>query len=109
MINNILYKITKENESKLKDVGSYDYLIKMPIYNLTKERIEDLKKELNTVETDIKYLKTKTVIDLWCDDLKVFEKEYGVFMKSYYKYMGFDASKFEKTKYTKLVIRDKHA
>ena len=109
MIDNVLYPITKETETKLKDnKGSYDYLIKMPIYNLTKDRIEELKKELNVIETDRNELKLKTVSELWCDDLKVFEKEYVSFTKSYYKYMGFAAHDFEKVKYKKLVIKNVH-
>ena len=109
MINNKLYKLIPENDKLLKNGdGSYDYLIKMPIYNLTKERIEELKKDLNDIETEYNTLKEKTLTELWCDDLKVFEKEYSSFTKAYYSYMGFEAKDFEKVKYRKLVIRDKH-
>ena len=109
MINNKLYKLCEENDKLLKSGdGSYDYLIKMPIYNLSKERIEELKKELNDIETEYNILKEKTLTELWCDDLTVFEKEYYSFTKEYYSYMGFDAKDFEKVKYKKLIIRDKH-
>ena len=71
--------------------------------------IEDLKKDLNEIDTELNSLKQKTLSELWCDDLKVFEKEYSSFTKSYYSYMGFESRDFEKVKYKKLVIRNKHS
>ena len=110
MINNKLYKLIPDNDKLLKSGdGSYDYLIKMPIYNLSKERIEELKKELNDIDTEYNTLKGKTLTELWCDDLNVFEKEYSSFTKAYYSYMGFEPKDFEKVKYKKLIIRDKHS
>jgi DNA topoisomerase II len=110
MINNKLFKLIEENDKLLKSGdGSYDYLIKMPIYNLTKERIEEFKKDLNDIESEYNILKQKTLSELWCDDLTVFEKEYSSFTKAYYSYMGFEVKDFEKVKHKKLVIRDKHS
>jgi hypothetical protein len=57
----------------------------MPIYNLTKERIDELQAEQKDLESQITSLNGKTCRDLWMDDIKDFEKEYISFMKSYYE------------------------
>ena len=89
-----------------QEIGKH---LSIAIYNLSKERIEELKKDLNDIESELNTLKAKTLAELWCDDLKVFEKEYSGFTKAYYSYMGFEAKDFEKVKYKKLVIRDNHS
>ena len=107
MVDNILYELTKENEKILKE-GDYDFLIKMPIYNLTKEKIEEFKNDLDKIETELKELQEKTIYNLWLNDIKVFEKEYTSFTNKYYKYMGFDVSLFKKQKTRKLKLKDHH-
>ena len=42
----IILQLEKFEYPKIEE--TYDYLIKMPIYNLTKERIEELKKDRDT-------------------------------------------------------------
>ena len=66
--------------SILKSSANYDYLIKMPIYNLTHERIEELKKELNQIESEYNSLKNKSNKDIWLDELNVFQKEYKSYL-----------------------------
>ena len=80
----------------------------MPIYNLTKEKIEEFKNDLDKIETQLKELKDKTIYNLWMNDLNVFEKEYTSFTNKYYKYMGFDTSLFKKQKTRKLKLKDPH-
>ena len=46
-----------ENKKYPKVEDCYDYLIKMPIYNLTKERIEELNNDRDTKMTDFENLK----------------------------------------------------
>ena len=76
MLNSVLY--TSENLEKLKkadrDSASYDYLIKMPIYSLTKEKIEELKEEKDKLNSTINDLESKTIKQLWLDDINVFER-----------------------------------
>ena len=43
-------KFPKLGRSKDDTKVSYDYLLSMPIYNLTYEKIEELKKQLNRIE-----------------------------------------------------------
>ena len=60
--------------------GSYDYLIKMPIYNLTKERIDELNKDKDMKTEMFANLEKKEIYDIWLDELKVLEKEYNKFL-----------------------------
>lgn len=88
-----LEKLTKKS-SKQKQDASYQFLISMPIYNLTKDKIEELKKEKDRVETDLTTLKGKTSGDIWLEDLVEFEEEYSKFMKKYYKYYSLKEKEF---------------
>lgn len=55
---------------------SYDYLLSMPLSGLTKEKCEELKKEVGTVTTKMTDLKNKTSKDLWVEDLMEFRAEF---------------------------------
>jgi DNA topoisomerase II len=107
MFENVLYELNKEN-IKYTKMGDYDFLIRMPIYNLTKEKIQEFKNELDKVQSELDKLEQKTIYNLWMDDLAVFEKEYTSFTNKYYKYMGFDVSLFKKQKTRKLKLKDHH-
>jgi DNA topoisomerase-2 len=52
-----------------------DENIKMPIYNLTKEKIEELNKILNTLKQDYENLKNTDIKDIWIQELIELEKE----------------------------------
>jgi DNA topoisomerase-2 len=49
--------------------NSYNYLLGMPIYSLTYEKIEELKKQMNNKETEYETLKNKTGKDIWKEEL----------------------------------------
>uniref|UniRef100_A0A6C0EBV0 DNA topoisomerase (ATP-hydrolyzing) n=1 Tax=viral metagenome TaxID=1070528 RepID=A0A6C0EBV0_9ZZZZ len=71
--NNDFPKLGKSNDdSKV----SYDYLLSMPLYNLSNEKIEDLKKQQNDKETDYKELKSKTEFTIWNEELDILEQKY---------------------------------
>jgi DNA topoisomerase-2 len=55
---------------------SYNYLLTMPIYNLTNEKIEELKKQENEKQTEFNSLKEKTPDKLWLYDLNILEETY---------------------------------
>ena len=66
-------KLDKFNDkSKL----SYDYLLAMPIYNLTNEKIEELKNQKNDKEIEYTELKNKTEKDIWLEELDNLEQKY---------------------------------
>lgn len=54
--------------------GNYDYLTRMPIYNLTKEKIIELQGKLNKITEIYNDLKGKSIQKLWDDDLDELEK-----------------------------------
>lgn len=54
--------------------GAYDYLLSMPIYSLTRERVELLQKERQEKETELNRLLAQTPKDLWRADLDAFEQ-----------------------------------
>jgi len=106
ILNSKLIKLVDLSKRKEKDRNdaSYDFLIRMPIYNLTKEKIEELKRERDLLQEQLDTLKAKTIINLWEEDLEVFEKEYTAFMKEYYIYMGLNPSEYKYGKKEKIKL-----
>ena len=99
MFDGILYTLTNLKSGKcqshiIKD-SNYNYLINMPIYNLTKEKIEELMKEKDKIQASITTLEKKSPGDIWNEDLVEFENEYTKFMKAYYKYYSLDPKDFK--------------
>jgi DNA topoisomerase-2 len=62
--------------------NSYSYLLSMPIYNLSQEKIEELKKLENEKETEYKILLGKTPEQLWLEDLDDLEESYKKWFKN---------------------------
>ena len=67
----IIEQLEKGNFA-MKD-GNYDYLLKMPIYNLTKEKIDEFDNLNNKKSLELDNLKTKTEQDLWTADFEEIE------------------------------------
>ena len=97
MVNNILTQLDTMTEKQRNDssYGSYDFLISMPIYNLTKEKVDELLKEKENIETELSIMKNKTDKHLWEEDLKNFEGEYKKHMTDYCEYMAIDPKVME--------------
>lgn len=49
--------------------ANYDYLIKLPLYSLTKEKIEELEKQIQDKKQKLDDLRRKTAEQIWIDDL----------------------------------------
>ena len=77
--NDIEEYLTKNEfpKKKMDDKNNYDYLIKMPIWNLTYEKKEELLKELNNKKDILSNIKNKKLEKMWLEDLEVFEKDYN--------------------------------
>jgi len=92
MVEGSLMDLDKMTPAQREDAtyGSYDFLVSMPIYNLTKEKVDDLLKEKEKRSEELALLKSKTDKDIWEEDLKTFEGEYKKHMDEYYEYMGID-------------------
>jgi len=61
-------KKKKKNDSKSK----YDYLLSMPLWSLTLEKVEKLKKELQNKEIELQELMKTTTKSMWMKDLDDF-------------------------------------
>jgi DNA topoisomerase-2 len=55
--------------------GSYDYLLRMPIYSLTKEMFEKLKDDFSNKKDEIEKLKLVEPKDMYLDDLSELKKK----------------------------------
>jgi hypothetical protein len=53
----------------------------MPIYNLTKEKIDELKNQENDKQTEYDSLNKLQVHDIWLIELEKIEKEYDSWIK----------------------------
>jgi DNA topoisomerase-2 len=109
-----LVKMENMTAKQLDDhsYGSYDFLISMPIYNLTKEKVEELLSEKEELEGRLKILITKTDKDLWEEDLKVFESEYKKHIVEYCDYMSISQkdlnfNKSSSTETKKIIMKKK--
>ena len=80
---NLLEQLTKREYPEVEN--SYDYLIKMPIYNLTKERIDELNKEKDMKTEMYGTLEETQSYDIWLSELKILTKEYEKFLKKFVK------------------------
>lgn len=69
---------------------SHDYLIKIPIYNLTTDKVKEFEDELLACEARLKELQETTETQMWLTELTDFEKAYDKFYSAYLE--RFDSS-----------------
>jgi len=55
---------------------NFDYLLSMPLYSLTKDKIEELQKKITEKKAQIKHLEDMTEADIWMQELDAFEEVY---------------------------------
>ncbi|KAI8924994.1 DNA topoisomerase [Entophlyctis helioformis] len=60
----------------------YDYLLSMPIWNLTMEKVEQLQREMRGKEDEIRVLSRLGVNDLWRTDLDAFLAQWDHFCQT---------------------------
>ncbi|CCJ28239.1 unnamed protein product [Pneumocystis jirovecii] len=63
------------------DATGYDYLLSMPLWSLTAEKVEKLLKDKLDKENELESLLKLTVKDLWNKDLDNFVEEWEMFLK----------------------------
>ncbi|KAK4218579.1 DNA topoisomerase 2 [Rhypophila decipiens] len=71
-------ELAKENEEE-EELGSardYDYLLSMPLWSLTLERLEKLKNQIAAKKAEHDELDLLSEKDLWCKDLDAFVEEW---------------------------------
>ena len=64
-----------ETEDTTNSIASYDYLTKMSIMSLTKERIEELSNQCERKRDELNDILSKTNKDLWKDDLRTLSQQ----------------------------------
>ena len=94
-------KFPKMGKSIKDTDNSYNYLLSMPIYNLTKEKIDELKNQENDKQIEFDTLDKLQVHDIWLTELEKLEKEYDSWMK--HKNEAPKSSKSTKSKKSKTV------
>ena len=70
----IISQIEQNNFDKVDD--SYDYLLRMPIYSLTKEVFDKLKSDFTSKKEEIEVLKAKEPKELYLKDLNDLKKNF---------------------------------
>ena len=68
-------EITEYKEKK-KMSSEYNYLLNLPVYSFTLEKLEELKQEIETKENEHDTLEKKEIKDIWKEELDRFEKQY---------------------------------
>ena len=59
-----------EEELKLRKINdSYDYLVNMPMKSVTKEKVNELKKQYQDKDSEIKYLEKTNANEMWFKEL----------------------------------------
>ena len=66
--------VEDSDEDGNDEKGNYDYLVRMPLISLTKEKMKDLEEELEKNKKELDTINGKTKYNLWEDDLDVLEK-----------------------------------
>ena len=67
--NDVIKILEKEKLYKIPNEPIFDYLIKIPFYSFTKEKIDELEKIIYEKNKLHKLIKNKKITDLWLDDL----------------------------------------
>lgn len=59
---------------------SYNYLVKMPMDSVTKEKADDIMKERDNKQNELNILKNKTIKQIWLEELEMLLIEYDKFL-----------------------------
>ena len=78
--NNVITLTSKKN---IKSIGSeYDYLIKMPLYSLSQDKIDELTKDLEKNKLEYEQLEGKSIETMWREELKLLKSQLDRFYKN---------------------------
>ena len=66
----VIEKDLEKIDKIIKKDDSYNYLLSMPIYSLTKEKLDALTKEIKDKKAKLVAIKKQTLESIWMDDLK---------------------------------------
>ena len=74
-------KYPKLAKNVLNPDKSYAYLIELPLWSLTYEKVEELKSQLEDIRKVLEDYKNKTVEEIWLSELEEFEISYKQWLK----------------------------
>jgi DNA topoisomerase-2 len=66
--------LLKEKKYPLNE-NSYDYLLTLPVYSFTLEKIELLNKQCEKKQAELEFIQSKSNADLWSEDLKILSEK----------------------------------
>lgn len=85
----VIYKMKKSELEEylaageyMKHEGGYDYITRIPIYNLTLDKVKEFEDEILKAKEEIAGLKEKKEQDMWLEELEAFEVAYKTFLES---------------------------
>ena len=67
-------EIVEYEEREIK--SEYNYLLNLPVYNFTSEKLDELQEEINKNKGEYEELKNMDPKDMWRNELDVFEEKY---------------------------------
>ena len=56
-------------------INLYDYLIKLPLYDLSEEKIDELEKDINNNKLKLEELINLSIEDIWGNELDLLNKK----------------------------------
>ena len=68
--------IIQDFEKKESYSSEYNYLLNLPVYSFTSEKVEDLQTDIDSKITERETLMNKDIKDIWKDELSLFEENY---------------------------------
>ena len=71
----IASNLHNNNEAEEEEKDGFNYLLSMPLWNLTLEKKEEILKQQQEKKKTLRNLKEKSVEQLWIDDLNEFKIE----------------------------------
>jgi DNA topoisomerase-2 len=98
-----------ELSTNINSKPSYDYLVGMPMWSLTQEKIDELEANFNEKETELNKYKNTTTKDLWLGELEELENTYSKWYDNKLSVLSenTDKKKNKKSQDKKEVVKDK--
>ena len=85
--------------------GGYDYLLGMPLWNLTFEKVEELKRQRNLKQIEHDNLSAKSIENIWLSELDLLKEKYLQWREGKQKEDDmFITKKSKKSKKSKLIV-----
>jgi DNA topoisomerase-2 len=72
----------KMGRTKDDEKVSYDYLLSLPVYNLTKEKIDELKQNKDDKDAEFNELNILTPEELWTSELNILLEKYQLWLNN---------------------------